>query len=112
MKKKNYIIVGTGFKGFCDAVQLLKNPNNTIHMVDSAPFFGGISYSSVIKGFNVDKGVHMFDSIPQELADVLLEIMDGQMRTIDFVSVSAFNGVMTDGYSLPDLSSLDQSTKD
>jgi hypothetical protein len=37
--------------------------------------------------------------------------MDGRLRTIDFVSVSAYNGVLTDGFSLPDLSSLPAETK-
>ena len=28
----NYIVVGTGFRAFCDVLQLLKNPNNKIYM--------------------------------------------------------------------------------
>lgn len=108
---KSYIVVGGGFKGFCDSLQLL-NAGHTVHIVDRAPFFGGMSYSGNIKGFAVDKGVHMFDSIQQELADIVEEIMEGKIRKIDFVSVSAFNGKLTDGYSLPDLDSLeDESLK-
>jgi hypothetical protein len=38
--------------------------------------------------------------------------MEGKVREIDFVSVSAFNGVLTDGFSLPDLSSLDAPVRD
>ena len=64
-----------------------------------------------INGFAVDKGVHMFDSIPAELAELIADIMDGQVKTIEFVSASAFNGTLTEGYSLPDLSSLDEETK-
>ncbi len=103
---KTSIIIGAGFKGFCDALQLL-DAGHDVHIIDKAPFFGGISYSGDIKGFAVDKGVHMFDSIPQSLADIVEEIMEGKTRTIDFVSVSAFNGKVTDGFSLPDLNSLD-----
>lgn len=103
---KTYLVVGAGFRGFCDAMQLLDAGHKVI-ILDSAPFFGGISYSGTVKGFAVDKGVHMFDSVQPELADIVGEIMDGKVRTIDFVSVSAFNGKLTDGFSLPDLNSLD-----
>lgn len=108
---KTYIVAGAGFRGFCDAVELLKIPGNTVHIIEPAPFFGGISYSMDVKGFAVDKGVHVFDSIPRDLAEIVNEIMDGQTRKIDFVSASAFNGVVTDGFSLPDLASLDEQTK-
>lgn len=107
---KTYIVVGAGFRGFCDSLQLLKQPGAKVVILDRDPFFGGISYSASFKGFAVDKGVHMFDSITQELADIVSEIMEGKVRTIDFVSVSAFNGKLTDGFSLPDLASLDNET--
>ena len=108
---KTYIVVGAGFRGFCDAMTLLQNPNNNVHIIESAPFFGGIAYSRTVKGFAVDKGVHMFDSIPRELASTIDEIMDGHVAEIDFISASAFNGVVTEGFSLPDLSSLDEGVK-
>ncbi len=108
---KTYVVAGAGFRGFCDAMELLKVPGNKVHIVEPAPFFGGIAYSREVKGFAVDKGVHVFDSIPVDLADIVNEIMDGHTKTIEFVSASAFNGVVTDGFSLPDLASLDEGTK-
>jgi hypothetical protein len=108
---KVYVVVGAGFRGFCDTLQLLQQ-GAKVYVVEREPFFGGISYSGNINGFSVDKGVHMFDSIPQALADNVAEIMEGHVRTIDFVSVSAFNGQLTDGFSLPDLSSLPTGTKE
>ncbi|MBT8437936.1 MAG: hypothetical protein KJP11_11225, partial [Gammaproteobacteria bacterium] len=66
-----------------------------------------LMHSLEIGGFFVDKGVHVFDSIPMDLADIVNEIMDGQTHKIEFVSASAFNGKVTDVYSLPDLNSLD-----
>lgn len=111
--KKRVMIVGSGFRGFCDALHLMKNPDLDIQIVDSAPFFGGVMYSLTIEGFAVDKGVHIFDSIPVSLAEVVTEIMDGQVHEIDFVSASAFNSKITEGFSLPDLNSLDDAaTKD
>ena len=109
---KTYLVVGAGFRGFCDCLQLPKEPGAKIYVVDREPFFGGISYSGNICGFAVDKGVHMFDGIPRELADNVSEIMEGRVREIDFVSVSAFNGQLTEGFSLPDLSSTPAETRD
>ena len=76
-------------------------------MIDSTPFFGGVMSSFQFQDFYVDKGVHIFDSIPRTLASTVTEIMDGNVHDIDFVSASAFNGKITEGFSLPDLNSLD-----
>ncbi len=108
---KNYIIVGSGFRGFCDALELSKNPKNNVHIIESSKYFGGITNSIFTKGFFVDKGVHHFDSIPQELSNTIDEIMDGKTSDIGFNSLSAFNGAITKDYGLPDLSSLDSKTK-
>ena len=71
--KKKVMIVGSGFRGFCDALHLMDNPDLDIQIVDSAPFFGGVMYSLDIEGFAVDKGVHIFDSIPVSLRKRLLK---------------------------------------
>lgn len=109
--EKTYVVAGAGFRGFCDALELMKIPGAKVHIIDTAPFFGGIAYSREVKGFSVDKGVHVFDSIPVALADIINEIMDGKTRSIEFVSQSAFNGAVTEGFSLPDLASLDDAIK-
>lgn len=108
---KTYIVVGAGFRGFCDSLHLLKEPGSRVIILDSAPFFGGVSYSGTLKGFAVDKGVHLFDAISEDLVDTLTDIMDGQIRRIDPIGLSAYNGVVTEGFSLPDLSSLNDTTK-
>ncbi len=109
--EKTYVIAGAGFRGFCDALELLKIPGAKVRIIEPAPFFGGIAYSREVKGFCVDKGVHVFDSIPKALAEIVTEIMDGKVRSIEYVSQSAFNGVVTEGFSLPDLASLDEGVK-
>ncbi|MBT8435966.1 MAG: NAD(P)-binding protein, partial [Gammaproteobacteria bacterium] len=80
---KKYIIAGAGFRGFCDAMELSKIPGAEVTIVESAPFFGGLMHSLEIGGFFVDKGVHVFDSIPMDLADIVNEIMDGQTHKIE-----------------------------
>lgn len=107
MAKRRFLVAGAGFRGFCDAIELAKIEDSEVTIIESAPFFGGLMYSLDIEGFAVDKGVHVFDSIPKDLAKIVTEIMDNQVSEIDFVSASAFNGKITEGFSLPDLSSID-----
>ena len=112
MDTKKYVVAGSGFRGFCDALELSKIPNSEVTIIEPAPFFGGLMHSLDIKGFSVDKGVHMFDSIPVELAAIVNEIMEDKTDEIDFISKSSFNNIVTDGFSLPDLNSLtDEATK-
>lgn len=103
---REVIVIGAGFRGFAACLRLLSMKDVKVHLVDSAKKLGGIMYSRQVGEFAVDNGVHMFDSIPQDLAAIIDEIMDGQVREIDFVSESALNNKITKGFSLPDLSAL------
>lgn len=107
MSTKKYVVAGSGFRGFCDAIELAKIPGAKVTIIESAPFFGGLMNSLEINGFYVDKGVHVFDSIPKDLAKIVTEIMEDQVEEVGFVSSSAFNGKVTEGFSLPDLNSLE-----
>ena len=109
--KKKYIVLGSGFRAFTDCVELSSDPNNEVTMLDPSKKFGNVMNSREVNGFAVDNGVHMFDSIPVKLAEIIKEIMEGQVIDIDFVSESAFGGKITEGFSLPDLSSLSAETK-
>lgn len=109
--KNEIVVVGAGFRGFCACVRLLGRPNTIIHLIDPSPKFGGVMSSRSVGEFFVDFGVQMFESIPQDLANLIIEIMDGQVEDIDFVSQSAFQGKITENFSLPDLSSLNELTK-
>ena len=87
-------IVGSGFKGIIDALLLSKNDNNEVTIYEKSNLFGGISRSKKILGFNVDSGVHMFDSVQKELFELINELMNGKVHSIDFNSRSSFNNVM------------------
>ena len=111
MKNTSYIVAGSGFRAFCDALFLSSQKNSRVIMLDSSTKIGNVMYSRDVNGFAVDNGVHMFDSIPQSLADVVVEIMEGNVIDIDFVSESSFNNKITEGFSLPDLHALDENMK-
>ena len=110
--KQSYAVIGSGFRAFCNCLHLSQDKNNDVYMVDSAKSFGGVMNSRKVGDFYVDNGVHMFDSVPKELGDVVSEIMDRKVIDIDFVSESSFGGKITQGFSLPDLNALPPKQKE
>lgn len=105
-------IIGTGFKGMMDAYLLSEVSGISVTMYDSSAAFGGISGSFKWGDYYVDKGVHMFDSVQKEVVEIVGKISDGAFDYIDFISCSAFGSRLTQGFSLPNLESIDQCTKD
>jgi protoporphyrinogen oxidase len=106
----NIAVVGTGFRGFCDVAQLLKVQGVNITMIEHSDRYGGLVNSSKVGPFWVDRGVHMFDSIPEDLAELITSILNGRVNTVEFKSISRFNNTNTNEFSMPDLSSLDMNT--
>ena len=90
---------------------LEEGPSASVYLVDTAEKFGGAVSGLAVEGFAVDPGVHLFDSIPRDFADFLDGIAAGGMKEIAVKSASTFNGVKTDGFSLPDLSTLSPEVK-
>ena len=90
--KKSYAVIGSGFRAFCNCLHLSQDKNKDVYMVDIAKNFGGVMNSRKVGEFYVDNGVHMFDSVPKELGDVVSKIMDRKVLDIDFVSESSFGG--------------------
>ena len=109
---KSYAVIGSGFRAFCNCLHLSKDDIKDVYMVDTAKTFGGVMNSRKVGEFYVDNGVHMFDSVPNELGEVVNQIMAGAVLDIDFVSESSFGGKITKGFSLPDLSSLPMAQKE
>ena len=105
------VVIGSGFRAFCSCLHLSENKENRVIMLDSSKIFGGVMNSRQVQDFSVDNGVHMFDSVPVELGNIVSEIMSGDIIDIDFVSESSFGDKITQGYSLPDLTALPNSTK-
>ncbi len=108
---KKILIVGAGFNGFCNALELSKSKNFQITLIDKSKVFGGIMSSREVFSFFVDNGVHVFDGIPKDLAKIVKKILKNKVEDIDFISQSAFNKKVTKGFSLPDLSSLSSKVK-
>jgi protoporphyrinogen oxidase len=104
--KKSCIVVGGGFKGMI-AAYLLAREKVEVTLIEKAPFLGGIMYSREWNGLYVDNGVQLFDSIPQNLAEIVREVLDDQVTPIDFNYASVYKGVTTPGLAIPDLSRID-----
>jgi len=103
---KSYAVIGSGFRAFCNCLHLSENKDAKVYMIAPAKNFGGVMNSRKVGEFYVDNGVHMFDSIPSALGEIISDIMQNKILDIDFVSESSFGGKITEGFSLPDLSAL------
>ena len=108
---KSYAVIGSGFRAFCNCMHLSQAGFKEVFMIDPAKSFGGVMNSRRVGDFYVDNGVHMFDSVPSELGQIVNEIMQDKVLDIDFVSESAFGGEITQGFSLPDLNALPEEQK-
>ena len=103
-----YLVVGSGIRGICDCLAILREyPASDICLIDASKSFGGGVSGLAVEDFAVDPGVHLFDSISRDFASFLENIAAGGLQEITVKSASTFNGEKTDGFSLPDLSSLD-----
>ena len=71
----SYAVIGSGFRAFCNCMHLSQAGAQEIYMIDPAKSFGGVMNSRKVGDFFVDNGVHMFDSVPIELAEIVNEIM-------------------------------------
>ena len=101
--KKACTVIGAGFQGLISAY-LLSQKGYAVTLIEKAPVLGGIMYSWEWNGFYVDKGVHLFDSIPKNLAEIITDVMDGKVVSINFNYASVYNGVTTSGLAIPDFS--------
>ena len=107
-----YLVVGSGIRGISDCLAILRNePSSSVCLVDAATTFGGGVRGLAVEDFAVDPGVHLFDSIPRDFAALLDDIAAEGMREIEVRSASTFNGEKTDGFSLPDLSTVGADVK-
>lgn len=102
-----YLVVGSGIRGICDCIAILREDSDAkVCLIDAATKFGGAVSGLAVEDFAVDPGVHLFDSIPRDFAQFLDNILPGGMSQIEVKSASTFNRSKTDGFSLPDLSTL------
>lgn len=107
---KSVIVVGGGFKGIMGAY-LMRQRGYEVTLVERSAVLGGIMYSAKWNDFYVDNGVHLFDSIPKNLAAIIEDVMDGNVFPIDFNYASVYNDITTDGLAIPDFENLELSVR-
>lgn len=110
MTKERIIVAGGGFKGIISAY-LLNKKGHDVTLIETAPFLGGIMRSRKWKDYSVDNGVHLFDSVSLECAQVITEIMNGDVHEVGYNYGSHFNGVVSDDLAIPDFTVLDDEIK-
>jgi len=108
--KKSCIVVGGGFKGLISAY-LLRKKGYEVTLLEKAPVLGGIMRSRVWNEYSVDNGVHLFDSIPRSLGDIISKVMKGDVFEINFNYASAYHKITTPGLAIPDFSNINDELK-
>jgi len=107
---RSVLVVGGGFKGMISAY-LLREQGFEVTLLEKAPFLGGIMHSRNWKDYIVDNGVHLFDSIPKPLGEIISKVMDGKVFNVDFNYASAYQKVTTAGLAIPDFTAIDDEKK-
>lgn len=110
--KKRIGIIGSGFSGFCTAVNFLNHKNYKVTIIDKSKIFGGVMYSPKIDNFYVDNGTHHFDNVPNNLAKIINKVMKNKVKKIEYKPQSIYNDKITKRYAYPSLTSLPKKTKD
>lgn len=110
--KPSVAVVGAAFKGFA-AAHLLREAGATVTLLDAAPAFGGVMRSQPVGGFVLDNGTQVFEFLSDDLHALVSEVMGGDLLPLDSGKASSiFSGVVTKGFTLPDLSSLPRAERD
>jgi len=80
MNKKNFLVVGGGFRGIVIADKLRKSHN--VDLIEKLPFIGGVLFSEEWNGFFIDKGIHIFDNVNNEDTKFIQKILKNKFLKI------------------------------
>jgi protoporphyrinogen oxidase len=99
------VIVGGGIAGMLAAYYLGKQ-HKQITLIERAPTMGGVLNSFEWQDCVCDLGCHLFGNDQNISTELILDIFDNEVVPLNVNVSSIFNGKLTDGYELPDLSQL------
>ncbi|WP_296644993.1 NAD(P)-binding protein [Roseinatronobacter sp.] len=107
MRKREVIILGSGFRGLAAAFFLSSKGANVV-VLEKAPQFGGVLSGKIWEGFHLDYGCHLFDNNRKDITDFYLEMVEDDDFFVDtpVQYSSVLNGRVTHGLAIPDLSLL------
>lgn len=105
------VVVGGGFRGLVVSHLALKR-GFKVALLERSNSLGGFLDSYEWKGFTVDRGVQLFDSVPLKLQDIVVDELGIDVEPIDFTYGSVYDGRVTPGFALPNYSSINQRDKE
>ncbi|NBB97420.1 MAG: NAD(P)-binding protein [Alphaproteobacteria bacterium] len=107
MKKRDIIILGSGFRGLAAAF-FLSSKGINVTVLEKGHQFGGVLSGIMWEGFYLDYGCHLFDNNRKDITDFYLEMVedDDFFVSIPVQYSSVLNERATPGLAIPDLSLL------
>lgn len=95
------LVVGAGFRGIV-ASTLAAKSGKRVTLTDRAPALGGVMRSEEWNGFFLDKGRRLFGNDNESEAELLLDLMHGEVIPVDFRYASVTQERLSDAYAIPD----------
>lgn len=111
MKNYDTIIVGSGVTGIIAAYVSAKSGNKVI-LIERNPNLGGIMRGFTWENTHFDFGCHLFGNDQNETTTYIQEIMDDELSPLHPSVASLYQGRVTKGFELPDLTELPREKKD
>ena len=105
------IVVGGGFRGLLVSY-LASRRNMKVALIESSAALGGFLNSFKWEDFIVDRGVQLFDSVPLELEEIIVDGLGIEVSPIDFTYGSVYDGHVTPGFALPNYNSISRKEKE
>ena len=105
------VVVGGGFRGLLSAYLAKKN-NLRVAIIERGESLGGVLNSFAWNGYLIDRGVQLFDSVPAELQQIIVEDIEVDIEPITFKYASVYDGEVTQGFALPNYSSISKGDKE
>lgn len=106
IKNQDILIVGGGFRGIIISDFLKKE--NTIDLIESSNFVGGVLYSEEWNGFYIDKGIHIFANIDDQFTKLIQKILKNKFTIPNVKGGSRINEITSKYVPVPDLLTLSE----
>lgn len=111
ISKKDFIVVGAGFKGMMAAYKLSERGYN-VTLIDIAKNIGGVLNSPIWNRMNIDLGCHLFSNQSNEdFTKDIINILSNEILEVSTSYSSFFQNKKTNGIAIPNFESLNHNDK-
>lgn len=111
ISKKDFVVVGAGFKGMMAAYKL-SEMGYKVTLIDMAKNIGGVLNSPTWNNMNIDLGCHLFSNQGNEnFTKDIINILSNEILKVSTSYSSFFQNKKTNDIAIPDFESLNRDDK-